>query len=66
LWSLQITNTTNLKFIDFEEDPWRHDDQYVITAGSNTKPKKLFDFKTLGEGSNDAELKIAEDEEILP
>ena len=66
LWSLQITNTTALREIDFEDDKWRHDDQFEITAGSNTKPKKLFDFKSLGQGSDDAELKIADDEEVLP
>lgn len=31
LWSLQVTNTTETKEIDFEDDLWRHDNQYVIT-----------------------------------
>jgi len=66
LWSLQITNTTSLREIDFEDDKWRHDDQFEIQAGSNVKPKKLFSFKSLGEGKDDPELKIAEDEEVLP
>ena len=66
LWSLQITNTTSLREIDFEDDKWRHDDQFEITAGSNTKPKKLFDFKQLGEGKDDPDFKIADDEEVLP
>jgi len=26
LWSLQVTNTTETKEIDFENDLWRHDD----------------------------------------
>ena len=26
LWSLQVTNTTETREIDFEDDLWRHDD----------------------------------------
>jgi len=64
LWSLQLTNNTQLEYIDFENDLWRHDDQWIIKEGSNTKPVKLFDFKDIG--ATDESLKLADDEEILP
>lgn len=59
LWSLQITNTTEMEYIDFEHDLWRHEDQYIISKNSQAKTKKLFNFKDIGVNEADEELKIA-------
>ena len=53
-----------MRLIDFEEDPWRQDNQYLI-EDENMGPKLLFNFKKIGEGEDDNELKIDEKEEVL-
>lgn len=73
LWSLQFSNSVNLKEIDFEEDEWRHDNQYVIEDKSLGKLEPILPLTTLYEPNmNDPMLdmdegaKLGEDEEIIP
>lgn len=67
LWGLEITNSTQTEEIDFENDAWRHEDQFVISENSSSKTKKLFTFESINQAAGaDEELKIAADEEILP
>lgn len=50
MYSLHLSNGTPLKEIDFEDDEWRHDNQYVLTNKDVNKPELIFDFKELTEG----------------
>lgn len=54
VYGISITDKQDIKYVDFEEDNWRHDSQYTI----NEKCTLLFDMSKFSE--------VAEDEEILP
>lgn len=74
LWALQFSNSVNLKEIEFEEDEWRHDNQYTIEDKSLGRLEKVLNFDVLynfedGKATDDdidPRAKIAEDEEIIP
>lgn len=53
VYGMMINPTSQPREIDFEEDEWRHDSQYV----TEDRPFLLFTFDQLG---------LANDEEILP
>lgn len=44
LWSLQFSKTVKVREIEFEDDDWRQDDQYVIADSSLGKLEKIVDF----------------------
>ena len=41
-------NYTSVKEIDFEENEWRHDNQYVITHPDSKHPEVLIDLRKIG------------------
>ena len=52
--------------IDFEEDEWRHDNQYIFADKSLNAPELILDLKAFwDEAEMDPAIKLAEDEEIL-
>jgi len=53
VYGIHLNPSVKTREVDFEEDPWRHDCQFV----TDQKVKLLFKFE---------DLKLADDEELLP
>ena len=67
MYALHLSNGTPVREIDFEEDEWRHDNQYILTNKAINKVEKIFDFKELWENEKYKDLNIMEkDCDILP
>ena len=65
LWGIKIPSRSDAREVDFEEDEWIHENQYVLDEAGHQWPEKLFEFKDIGAGESDPELKIAEKEEMI-
>lgn len=65
LWGIKIPSKSDASEVDFEEDEWIHENQYVLVEAGHQWPEKLFEFKDIGEGEEDEELKIGAKEEVL-
>ena len=67
LYALPLSHGTPVREIDFEEDEWRHDNQYILTNKAINKVEKIFDFKELWENDKYKDQNIMEkDCDILP
>ena len=66
MYGFHMNITNNLREVDFEEDEWRHDNQFTVDA----KPRLLVDFNKPLPQPNvdefDEDFKLDDDEEILP
>lgn len=65
LWGIKIPSRSDAREVDFEEDEWIHENQYVLDENGHQWPEKLFDFKDIGAGEEDPELQIGAKEEVL-
>lgn len=65
LYGHHLDNNTMTTEIDFEEDEWRHDNQYVFADKSLNAPELILDLKKFWEDDIDPKVKLAQDEEIL-
>ena len=65
LWGIRMSSKSITIEIDFENDAWFHDYQHTLDDKSHQWPEKLIDFKKIGEGQDDPDLKIASNEDIL-
>lgn len=64
LYGLKLTNATETREIDFEEDPWRQDYQNIIVGASDPKQANSIDHKAVV--LFDFEKHLEEGEIILP
>ena len=44
LWGIKIPSKCNAREVDFEEDEWLHENQYVLDPNGHQWPEKLFSF----------------------
>ena len=65
LYGHHLDNNTIVTEIDFEEDEWRHDNQYVFGDKSLNAPEMILDLKSLQGEDLEAGVRLKEDEEVL-
>ena len=65
LWGIKIPSKSDAREVDYMDDEWIHENQYVLEETGHQWPEKLFEFKDIGEGEEDEELKIGAKEEVL-
>ena len=65
LYGHHLDNNTIVTEIDFEEDEWRHDNQYVFGDKSLNAPEMILDLKSLQGEDLEAGVRLGEDEEVL-
>ena len=50
LWGIKIPSKSDAREVEFEEDEWIHENQYVLSKDGHQWPEKLFEFKDIGDG----------------
>lgn len=65
LWGVVIPTKSQTVEVVFDDDTWIHENQFEFDKKSYQWPEKLFEFKDVGSGQADAELKIGEKEELI-
>ena len=63
MYGINMSNYTQTRLVDFEEDQWRHDNHYVIRDAESTKPELIWKQEDLKKLPDD--VKLEEEDEIM-